>query len=450
MRGRQLRRSAVVLTVGALAALACFENPTSPAQCPDFCPTGGLAIVESVLSTAIERDSSFRGYVQAHQSAMLIASSLPGVDSRPIWVSTHIQTRFLIDTGSDTTTGPIVVDSMKLTLTVLRRDTTAVHNLRLAFYKLPVGIDSATTFADLATAFSGTPLRTVNVDSLAALPGRRDTITGDTVLAVDSVHLHSVLLRIKFDSTRTGYSEADSGKLALGVIATGDSPVSIGLGASDGGFPSTAWWFIHVDSLGKRIRPDSLAHPVPGSDSLGAPPFFDSFVFDAPPVIFDSNLTVGSAPSIRSLLRVNLPRGLRDSTQIIRATLQLVPAGAAVTTTDSVFLRVKRLQADLGAKSPVVVTDTFVGSSAPFRGIPSDTVRIEVTSLFRVWQADTTAVPAFYLSLLTLSRLQKDSIHLNGSEASTLAALRFYSSRSTAFSPSIRLTYVPRVKFGAP
>ena len=35
-------------------------------------------------------------------------------------------------------------------------------------------------------------------------------------------------------------------------------------------------------------------------------------------------------------------------------------------------------------------------------------------------------------------------------EASTLAALRFYSSRSAAFRPSIRLTYVPRVNFGAP
>lgn len=441
---RRVRRGIVVLAGAGLAALACFEDPTSPAQCPDFCPRSGLITVESLLSSAIARDSSFQGYVQAHQALVLPASSVPGVESRPIWVSLPIDTRFRIDTGSDTTTGPIVVDSMKLTVTMLRRDTTAVRNLRLAFYQLPVGIDSSTTFADLAPAFAGTPLRVVNVDSLAALPGRRDTVTGDTVLAIDSLR-NRVTLRLKFDSAQTGFSAADSGKLALGVIASGDSPPSVALGASEIGLSPTTWWFYRVDSAGKLIRPDSL--PLKAPDSLPAPPSFDSFVFDAPAVTLDSNLTVGSVPSIRSLLRVELPRGLRDSTQIIRATLQLVPAGAIVTTPDSLFVQVKRLQADLGAKSPVVL-DTFVASSPPFRGAPPDTVRIEMTTLFRGWQSDTTAVTAFYLTLLALSRV--DSIHLSGQEAGTLAALRFFSSRSTAFRPSIRLTYVPRVKFGAP
>jgi hypothetical protein len=75
-------------------------------------------------------------------------------------------------------------------------------------------------------------------------------------------------------------------------------------------------------------------------------------------------------------------------------------------------------------------------------------VRIEMTTLFRLWQADTNAVTAVYLSLLRLDRT--DSIHVAGDEAGTLAALRLFSSRSPAFRPSIRLTYVPRVKFGAP
>ena len=180
MRGRRMRRSAVVLAVGALAALACFENPTSPAQCPDFCPAGGLAIVESLLSTAIERDSSYAGYVQAHQAPVLVASSIPGVQSRPIWVSLPIATRFRIDSGADTTTGPIVVDSMKLTVTVFRADTAAVHNLRLAFYQLPVGIDTTTTLADLAAAFAGTRYRfTTGVRAGETVPIRGDGDDGD-------------------------------------------------------------------------------------------------------------------------------------------------------------------------------------------------------------------------------------------------------------------------------
>lgn len=438
------QRGILVLAGVGLAALACFEDPTSPAQCPAFCPGGGLVTVESLLSTVVERDTSFQGYVQAHQAAVLIASSVPGVEARPIWVSVPIDTRFRIDSGSDTTTGPIAVDSMKLTVTVFRSDTAGVHNLRLAFYQLPVGIDSSTTFADLSSAFAGTPLRVVNVDSLAAQSTRRDTVTGDTVIGIDSLR-NALTLRLKFTASQSGFSAVDSGRLALGVLPSGDNPPSIALGSAESGIGATIWWFYRVDSGGHLIRPDSL--PLKAPDSLPGATSFDTYVSNVPPVTIDSNLTVGGVPSIRSLLRFNLPRGLRDSTQIIRATLQLVPAGAAVTAPDSVFLRVKRLQADLGAKSPVAI-DTFVASSAPFVGLPSDTVRIEMTSLFRLWQGDTTAVTAVYLSLLHLDRT--DKIHLSGEEAGTLGALRFFSSHAPAFRPSVRITYVPRVKFGAP
>src|SRR2546422_3641901 len=54
-------------------------------------------------------------------------------------------------------------------------------------------------------------------------------------------------------------------------------------------------------------------------------PLFRS-VFDPPTPPLDSTLAVGGAPSARSILRVVLPRAIRDSSQIIRATLILVPA----------------------------------------------------------------------------------------------------------------------------
>jgi hypothetical protein len=456
VRSRSKRRG--VLVAGglgvALVVLACFENPTSPAKCPEFCPGGGVITIESLFTDAIERDSSFQGYVAASQSPMLLATDLPGIDSRPIFQTANIQTRFAIDTGTDTTTGPIVVDSMKLTLTLLRHDTVP-HNLRLAVYQLPLGLDSTTSFAALGPAFAGTALRVVNVDSLVASPTLADSVAGDTVLAIDTLR-HAITLRLKFPGAQALYSEADTGKLALGVRVSSDIATSVALLSIRGGVGPSVSWFYGVDSAGTILRPDSLARPA--VDSLVAPVTFDGFVYTAPTVALDSNLTVGGLPSTRALLRFVLPKSIRDSSQIIRATLLLVADNPPpVVTPDSVFIRVRRVFADLGAKSPAA-GDTIDGFSAPFAGVPPDTVAIEVTNLFRLWQADTISPTVAFLELAALDRdttttlvsIPDSTGRIYSPEGSTFSALRFFSSRTPARRPALRLTYVPRIRFGAP
>jgi hypothetical protein len=441
---RHWSRSTVLLAVGATAALACFEQPTSPAQCPAYCPGGRPVTVESLLATAVQRDSSFQGYVASYQSGLLLATDLPGIDSRPIFETLPIATRALIDTGTDTTTGPIVLDSMRLTLLVLRRSAGA-RNIRLAFYQVPLGIDTFTTFADVAPSFGGTPLRVVNIDSLTTLPAMRDSLTGDSVLSVDTLR-NALTVRLTFSAAQVPYSPADSGKLGIGIRVSADSVPSVALGSDRSGEGPQTAWFAHVDSAGTIVKPDSLPHPFPVFQPRGLR--FNSFVSTAPPLTLDSNLTIGGIPSTRALLRIALPRVLRDSSQIIRATLLLVPTGAPLADTpDSIFVQARRVATDLGAKSPAA-PDTLVANSKVFRGTPTDTLRIEMTTLFRFWQFDTTAVTAVYLSLLSLDRT--DSLHQRGLETGTFSALRFFSSRTPAFRPAVILTFVPRLKFGAP
>jgi len=432
-------RIATLIAIVALGVLACTEDVTSPASCPDFCPSGQIVTVESLLATAIGRDSSFRGYVESHHAFALLAATLPSLDSRPIFQTEPIELRLRINTGSDTATGPIVVDSTKLTFTLLRRDT-AAHNLRLVLYRLPVGIDSTSTFAGTDPAFGGSPVRTVNLDSLFAIPGHRDSVTGDSVLSVDSVR-HAVTFLLKFDTTQIPFDSgvmADSGRLAFGVRVTADGPASAAFGSSEIGSGPEIAWYNRVDSAGtllERAAQRRLVH-------------FDGFVFDPPPPALDSNLTVGGVPASRALLRFALPPAIRDSSQIIRATLILVPvAPVPGTPPDSFFLTVNHLAADLGAKSPIA-PDTIAPKSELFGPGLADTVRIEVTSLLRFWQFDTTAATAVYLRLLALDRA--DSIRLTGSEGSSFTALRLYSSRTPAFQPALRLTFVRRFKFGAP
>ena len=463
-----MRRIFIAGVVCAAALWACVEEPTAPARCPDFCPGNQLVAVESLFTDAISRDSVFQGYVLPAHAGFLPATAEGGIDSRPIAQLNGFAPRTQLD-SVDTTTGPKVIDSLKLTVRFLRPDT-ASRNLRLSFYQLPDSIDSTKTFTDLAPSFAGSPLRVVNVDSLLGQPSRRDSVMGDTVLTngttdtnstIQNGTQHVVTLRLKFDSSHAMPNLADSGRFSIGVIVTADNKPTVAFGSQELGIGLAASWFYRVDSAGKLLRPDSIfykdtcngstcTHTHP-QDSLLANPLFDSFVYTAPAVPLDSNLLIGGVPSRRSLLRINFPKNLRDSSQVIRAQLLLIPtATAPLLTSDSVIVVANRVAADFGLKSPMV-GDSISGASAPFTGNPSDTVRIELTTLYRFWQFDTTQTTSLYLRLLALRRASGDTTgRLASIEGGTFTTLRFYSSRTAAFRPMIRLTYVPRIKLGAP
>jgi hypothetical protein len=435
--GVAVRRAAALVVIGWLAVVACVEDVASPPVCPDYCPGGQIVTVESLLTGAIERDSSFSGYRLAHDAFVMLAVNNPSIDSRPIFETLPIAPRLRIDTGSDTTTGPIVVDSARLTFTWLRRDANP-RNVRIELYRLPLGLDSNTTFADVAPSF-GAPLRVVNLDSLLASSSQRDSITGDTILSRDTLQ-RVVVVSIKLDSAQVPYAAADSGRVAFGVRVTADSNPVLVLGTAENGNGAAIQWFNRVDSAGTLV-----AKPPQPRGLL-----FDGFVSNQAPVTLDSNLTLGGVPVTRTLLRFNLPRGIRDSSQIIRATLILVPTGPPlVATGDTVFLRLGRLAGDVGAKSPLPPDSTGQAQSSFFVPTGGDSLRLEVTSLLRFWQADTTAVTAAFVTLIALER--RDSLRtVDAGEAGTFTTMRFFSSRSPAFRPGLRLTYVPRTKFGTP
>ncbi|HTH66501.1 MAG TPA: hypothetical protein VL563_17605 [Gemmatimonadales bacterium] len=456
-----MRRILIAGVVCAAALWACVEEPTAPARCPDFCPGNHLVAVESLFTDAISRDSVFQGYVLPANAGFLPAMAEGGIDSRPITRMVPFSSLRVRLDSADTATGAIVTDSMKLTIYFQRPDT-ASRNLRFSIYQLPDSIDSTTTLADLAPAFAGPPLRVVNVDSLLSLSGRRDSVTGDTVLVdgvSDSLSLgnHIVRLRLKFDSAHAPVPNlADTGRVSLGVLISADNGPTATFGAREIGAGLTMHWFYRVDSAGKLIRPDSV-HYGTLADSIQIGTDFDTFVFTAPVIPLDSNLLIGGVPSRRSLLRINFPKNLRDSSQVIRAQLLLIPtATAPLLTSDSVIVVANRVAADFGLKSPMI-GDTIMGVSAPFSGNPTDTVRIELTTLYRFWQFDTTQTTSIYLRLLALNRSQPvagatvdTTGRLSSFEGATFTTLRFYSSRTAAFRPMIRLTYVPRINLGAP
>lgn len=410
-----------LLALAAVAgAAACVERATAPAACPDYCPSGSLTVVDTLLRGNISRDSAYRGYVAAHQAGVMLAAALPGIDSRAIFALAPLGVRVAL--GTDTTTSPIVgVDSLRLFLAITRRDT-AAHNLTLALYRLPHGIDSTTTFADLAGAFTDSLAKSVNVDSLLARSKGKDTVTGDSA-AVDTTKTVTVVM--KLDSSQAPYTSADSGKLAFGIRVGADSLASIALAGAP-----TISWFVKVDSI--HGTDTTLIHKaMPPRGAL-----FRSFVFDPPPAPFGSMLAVGGVPSARSILRLSLPRAILDSSQIIRGTLILVPAAPAEgAPADSFKIEAHTVLADFGAKSPLAFDATRT-DTARIRIGATDTVSIEITNLVQFWASDSLAPTTLML------RSQAEGTHL--------AEIRFFSTATPAYAPAVRLTYAPRFPFGLP
>ena len=416
-----MRVRRLALIGAAVFAAACVEDLSAPGVCPNYCPTAGLTIADTVLYD-LSRDSSFRGYVLPHRSALLLAANVPGVvDGRAIFRINGPGTRFRIN-PNDTTTGLIEgADSARLRMVISRYDT-ALTNLTLAFYRLPKTIDSTTTFADVSGAFTDSLLRTLNIDTLLARSNRKDSVTGDSA-AVDTIG-HTITLFVKFDSTAARYVGADSGSVAYGIRVSADSPVSIAI---------TSGLVSGPQFLSRYIRVDSSGVPVSRNMGLGLSAF-ESFVRNPPPPGIDSTLTVGGAPSARSIIRVAFPRVIRDSSQIIRATLSLVPAVAAAgVPIDSFAVEVHAVLVDLGAKSPIAIDVTHTDSTMIHIGT-TDTVQVEVTNVLQAWAADSTQPTTFVLAA-------RD-------EAQSFAEIRFYPTIAAAFRPALRITYVRRYPFG--
>jgi len=429
----------LVGTLGLLAAgltLGCAEQLIAPGDCPDFCPNGQIVLVDTVFTTVITRDSAYRGYLQAYQSGAATATDQPTAQSRPYFKLTPMFVR-IRSTPTDTTTVPVIADSARLRLAITRRDT-AAHNLRLQIYALPQTVDTLSTFADLDPYFSGPIVDSVNVSDLRSQPLIGDTATvrawGDSIRTDSAGHVLVIsradstwFIYFSLDTLQAPLAEPDSGRLAYGVKVVADTGVSITLGTNESVSNGPVMeWFYHFTPK------DSVTAKT---DSTLRAPSLDSYVFDPPNAPIDSNLTVGGAPSARSLIRVTIPPALRDSIDIVRATLILVPVtpvnGMA---RDSFYIVAREVTTDLGAKSPL--GNDAAGSVVIHPGV-SDTVRLEITDMVRSWVLlDTLATTAFMLSQLP--------------EATSFTEARFYSSLTPAFRPALHVTFVRRFPFGRP
>lgn len=401
-------RSAAVSTLARLAIVmlsvaACQERLAAPADCPALCP-GGYEIRDTVLDPLPAQDSSYEGYVLAGQgSSLRVSYQFPAGEDRVVYRFVARPDSFVVTNDSVV---PYTLDSVALTVTVAYRDT-AVKNLRLFLYRLPATLDSAFTFADAEAAFQPANI----IDSLL----------------VDDTLVTQSLVTILKDAAlaRVAIAPADSGVLAMGVQIRADQGTGVRISNANTALPN----FVNHVTI-------PLTDSTTASRQIVRGPAFATFVSQSIPPLDPSLLTVGGAPSARTLIRFPWPANLKDSAQLVRATLELVPTAAIPGLHgDTALISARAVLADLGSKSPAT-NDGFVIATEPLVEGQTDTVRFEVRRALVSWQGSNPTPPAFIIQLFP--------------EASSFTRATFGSTRTPGFEPRLRITYAGTFPFEEP
>jgi len=392
-----------MLGLAAAAVVACQERLAGPADCPNLCP-GGYQLRDTVLSPLQNQDSSFLGYVLAGQGTSLRVSwQFPVSEDRSVVRFIPRPDSFTVSTDSLL---PYTIDSVQLSFQVAYRDT-SVKNLYVYIYRLPATVDSSYTFAEADSAFTPASI----IDSFH--------VSDDSVIQTLADTLRGAAL------SRVAIAQADTGILAIGFQIRAASGTGIRLTSAGTGAP-TFRTFVTVKTGDTTTVSQTFAR--------GAS--FQRFLSMATVPFDPTILTVGGVPSARTIMRFPWPEYLKDSAQLIRATLELIPTGPIPGLNgDTAHILVDPVLADFGAKSPTTTVTTNI-STVPILAGQTDTVRIEMLNGIGLWQGTTARPPALMLQLAP--------------EGSSFTRATFGSTRTPAIAPILRLTYALRYPFDAP
>lgn len=392
---------------------ACQEKLAAPGDCPGICPGDRSVVFDTVVTPVPGQDSTYGpgnvgGYVSAGEgSSLQVANGLNGA-------TTHAVVRFVARPDSLVLNGTSYayrIDSVALGATLLGRDPAAT-GLSLEIYRLtsPASLDSTRTFSQVAADL-------VPANLLAVIP-IPDSLRSGTL---QKVYTGAALDTIAIPA-------ADAGVLALGyrIVAPGATGVRIGSTAAGSAGPT------FLTYLQPLTSDTSLLHQPPLPRIVA----YNGFVSSVTPVADPATITVGGVPSSRAVVRFDIPPRIRDSSTIIRATLELTPvAPIPGLAGDTVALDVRAVLADLGAKSPRLSNPTTRILTSLLTVGSADTVRVDVTSLVGLWQLPSRLPPTLFLALQP--------------EGSSFSRAVFGSTRQGA-PARLRLTYVLPFPFETP
>jgi len=404
-------RFALLGGLAAGAVLSCDQSITAPGACPDFCPSGEIQLIDTVLvgTMLVGLDSmleleSFRGYVEPRvTTAMQVVGGGAAVESHGLIWFRPFGDSAAIDS---VTLGPVVrQDSFELSLVILNQSPD-VTGLEITVHRISPSVDREGDFAALAPFFEDS-----TIVGVVAVP---DDISEDTVSTISTI--------LPIDA----FPEFEAGdrQIALGLSIRGGTPAFASLNTRESALGALLTRFVLVEADGDSVERTDIRSPE-----------FDGFVDTDLPSPLAGSLLIGGTPSSRTFVRIALPPFIMDSSNIVRAHLLFVPVEPVLGAPSDTFeIVAEALGADFGAKSPILsLADSLLVGVEVGVGT-TDTVVIDISTIVAFWQATPDQVRTLVLRFLD--------------EAGSVAELRVGSTRFLGSEPTIRVTYIPPFSFG--
>ena len=394
-----MKRLLLILGFGILAA--CQEQLALPSACPDLCPGEGLVIHDTTIEAAFNQDSTFTGYIGAYDvPALLVSNGLPAGDARTWSIFSKLpDSIFVLGVRYAYT-----IDSMEFQLPVLARDT-SVKGIEIVVHRIPF-VDSTTTLAALDQ----------NLTAATAV----DSVVLPDTLDVGTLHLKihpEAWAKLLPDST-------DTTRFAVGFRIKAPVPTGLRFGSN-----LSASGPLYVTYATAPTTDTTLRKQI-----INVPNDTANYVINDPPASNPDNHVMGGRSGSRTIMRFNLPKAIRDSSTVLRATLELtLAAPVSGIRNDKAAIQVLTALLDVGAKSPAF--PNAVGSLTIEPGA-SGLQQIEVFGPVGAWFGPGGLKPTLLLGLAP--------------EGGTFARPEFFSTRSPTGRPRLRITYATSSRPGFP
>ena len=416
-----------MLVAGTVAA--CTEDFEGGAACPALCPEQNVVVYDTTIDP-VELDTTVSPFpTHGTETELFLARRGDTVDVRPVVRFDSLPSFF--NSGSPTGDTVItVIDSPYVKLRI---------NLPDSRFSQPVTFDVFdvdTTTGDSAFARNDTST------AIERQLFRPDRLIGS--ITFDSAHITDSL-RIPLDSLKVLNKILNKQRLRLGFRASSAALVQIRIIAYEGGDPPLLRFRPTADTAFADVTvfPRSL---VPRSQITLAADLTDYVhVIQFPAAPDPTFLTVGGVPGKRTLIRFTIPSRILDSSNVLRATLELTQR--PVNSVDkTVPLTLFPLVVTAGTEITDVGRSAFLTNSpgAGFDSVlvaPGDSgVRsIEIVNALRAWGLGLTGSS------------QKGIVLRAGPESVDPRFVSFYSSSAAPnLRPRLRVSYSPVRSFGIP